>query len=60
MALEAAAQAKNAMLVTTEKDWVRLPLHWQAKIRALKVALRWNDTTALERVLAPALEARRG
>ncbi|HXR87730.1 MAG TPA: tetraacyldisaccharide 4'-kinase [Stellaceae bacterium] len=60
VALEAAAQAKNAMLVTTEKDWVRLRPQWQAKIRALKVALHWNDPTMLERVLAPALEARHG
>jgi tetraacyldisaccharide 4'-kinase len=60
VALEAAAKAKNARLVTTEKDWVRLPLSWREKTRALKVALRWDDTAALERVLAPALEAAHG
>jgi tetraacyldisaccharide-1-P 4'-kinase len=58
--LEAAAKAKNARLVNTEKDWVRLPLSWREKTRALKVALRWDDTAALERVLAPALEAAHG
>jgi len=58
--LEAAAQAKNAALVTTEKDWVRLPPRWRDKIRMLKVALRWDDAAALDRVLAPALEASHG
>jgi tetraacyldisaccharide 4'-kinase len=58
--LEAAAQAKNARLVTTEKDWVRLPPIWRERTRVLNVALRWDDTAALERVLAPALEAARG
>jgi tetraacyldisaccharide 4'-kinase len=53
--LAAAARAKNAILVTTEKDWVRLPQTWREKIRTLKVALRWDDSAALERVLAPAL-----
>ena len=28
--LDALAQANNAMLVTTEKDWARLPLPWRA------------------------------
>jgi tetraacyldisaccharide 4'-kinase len=55
-ALAAAAQAENAALVTTAKDWVRLPPTWREKIRALKVALRWDDPEAPERMLAPALE----
>ena len=54
--LEAAAQAKNATLVTTEKDWVRLAPPWRKKIRMLKVTLRWDDAAALERVLAPVLK----
>jgi tetraacyldisaccharide 4'-kinase len=58
--LAAAARAKNATLVTTEKDWVRLPPQWREKIRALKVALRWDDAAALERMLAPALGAAHG
>jgi tetraacyldisaccharide 4'-kinase len=64
VALDAAARAKNAALVTTEKDWVRLSPRWREKTRTLKVALRWDDAAALERVLAPALkgqpEAARG
>jgi tetraacyldisaccharide 4'-kinase len=55
VSLADAAQAENAILVTTEKDWVRLSPRWCEKIRALKVALRWDDDAALDRVLAPAL-----
>jgi tetraacyldisaccharide 4'-kinase len=55
VALAAAAQAKGATLVTTEKDWVRLSPAWREKIRALKVELRWSDQAALERVLAPVM-----
>jgi tetraacyldisaccharide 4'-kinase len=58
--LDALAQAKNAMLVTTEKDWVRLSPRWREKIPALKVALRWDDAAALERALAPVLGAAHG
>lgn len=56
VALAAAAEADDAILVTTEKDWMRLSPRWCEKIRALKVALRWDDPDALERALAPALE----
>ena len=35
---------------------MRLPPRWRDKIRALKVALRWDDAAALDRVLAPALK----
>jgi tetraacyldisaccharide 4'-kinase len=59
-ALAFAAQTEKAVLITTEKDWVRLPPRWREKIRALKVALRWDDNAALQRVLAPALEAAHG
>ncbi|HEV8013953.1 MAG TPA: tetraacyldisaccharide 4'-kinase [Stellaceae bacterium] len=58
--LAAAAQAKSATLITTEKDWVRLPAAWRDKIRALEVELRWDDPAALERILAPALERAHG
>jgi tetraacyldisaccharide 4'-kinase len=59
-ALATTAQTETAILVTTEKDWVRLPPSWRATIRTLKVALHWDDTTALDRVLAPALEEDHG
>ena len=60
VSLAADAQAENAILVTTEKDWVRLSPRWCEKIRALKVVLRWDDETALERTLMPALETALG
>lgn len=58
--LAALAQANNATLVTTEKDWVRLPLASHPSIRALKVALRWDDPAAIERLLAPVLAGAHG
>jgi tetraacyldisaccharide 4'-kinase len=40
--LERLAQPGN-LLVTTEKDWVRLPPAWQSKIRALPVMLQFDE-----------------
>jgi tetraacyldisaccharide 4'-kinase len=60
VSLAAEAQAENAILVTTEKDWARLSSRWCEKVRALKVALRWDDDAALDHVLAPVLEAAHG
>ena len=40
--LHARAQAEGAELVTTEKDWVRLPPEERAKIHTLPVALQWE------------------
>jgi tetraacyldisaccharide 4'-kinase len=57
VSLAADAEAENAILVTTEKDWVRLSPRWCEKIRALKVALRWDDEAARDRVLARAWES---
>jgi len=59
-ALDAAARARDALLVTTEKDWVRLPPRWREAIRALKVELSWDDPAARDRLLAPLVEARHG
>ena len=36
----------NAGLVTTEKDWVRLPPEWRARIASWPVAARFEDETA--------------
>lgn len=55
-ALEAEAAAKNARLVTTEKDHVRLPPEARPRIAALPIALAFADSTALDRLLAPAFE----
>lgn len=37
--LETRALEKHAALLTTEKDWVRLPAAWQAKVTALPIKL---------------------
>lgn len=54
-ALAAQAQALEAGLVTTEKDWVRLPLAWRERIAAWPVRARFEDEAALDRLLAQAL-----
>lgn len=50
--LEAAARAAGARLVTTEKDWVRLPAAWRARVEAVAVAVRWENEAALDALLA--------
>jgi len=51
--LEQRAQVYEAGLVTTEKDWVRLPPAWRAKAAAWPVHAVFEDEAALERLLAP-------
>lgn len=45
----------GARLVTTRKDFVRLPLGERGEIAVLDVAVRWPDPEALARLLAPIL-----
>jgi tetraacyldisaccharide 4'-kinase len=47
--------ACDALLVTTEKDFVRLTTAQREGIRALKVAAAFNDRTAMEHLLDRAL-----
>jgi tetraacyldisaccharide 4'-kinase len=56
--LLAEASAKRALVITTEKDRVRLTPPWRERIRALKVEIVWDDSAALMRVLAPILGTR--
>lgn len=49
--LEDRAKAFGAGLVTTEKDWVRLPAAWRARIAAWPVRAVFEDEAALERLL---------
>ena len=42
----------GAGLVTTEKDWVRLPHDWRARAVAWPVRARFEDEAAVERLLA--------
>ncbi len=50
-ALAAQANAYGAGLVTTEKDWVRLPTAWQSRITPWPVRARFEDEAALEELL---------
>ena len=49
------AEAAGAGLVTTEKDWVRLPPDWRARVTAWPVRARFEDEAALDALLAGAL-----
>jgi len=46
------AAAQNAGLVTTEKDWVRLPPAWRERVAAWPVRARFEDEAALDRLLS--------
>jgi tetraacyldisaccharide-1-P 4'-kinase len=43
--------AGDTMLVTTEKDFVRLTTAQREGIRVLKIAARFDDPAALDRLL---------
>lgn len=45
------AKAREATLVTTAKDWVRLPPAERTGIEAFAVQLHWHDPAALDRLL---------
>lgn len=51
-ALAARAADAGAGLVTTEKDWVRLPPAWRERVAAWPVEARFDDEAALDRLLA--------
>jgi tetraacyldisaccharide 4'-kinase len=46
------AAAHQARLVTTEKDFVKLPPGLQSRAAVLRVHLVWQDTAELEKILA--------
>ena len=49
------AQADGARLVTTEKDWVRLPPAWRARVAAWPVRARFEDEADARRRLLRAI-----
>jgi tetraacyldisaccharide 4'-kinase len=57
--LAAEARAADAMLVTTEKDAVRLPAAFRREVMALPVRLVFDDPTALAALLSPVCAAAR-
>jgi len=53
------AQLYGAGLVTTEKDWVRLPPAWRDRVAAWPVAVRFDDVQALEGLISQAFSRAR-
>jgi tetraacyldisaccharide 4'-kinase len=51
--LRRAAARENARLVTTAKDFVRVPVAARGDIEVLEVEIRWPDPAALAGLLAP-------
>jgi len=47
------AEEQGAKLLTTEKDYVRVPLEYRAKVIALPVRLVFEDEAALRKLLMP-------
>ncbi|MDI7774085.1 tetraacyldisaccharide 4'-kinase [Asticcacaulis sp. EMRT-3] len=58
-ALYARAEKQLAMLITTEKDWVRLSPGWRERIQCLPIRARFDTPEALQNALGdkPAPEA---
>jgi tetraacyldisaccharide 4'-kinase len=54
-AIAGRAERLGAGLVTTEKDWVRLPPAWRDRIAAWPVRARFEDEAAVERLLGPVI-----
>jgi tetraacyldisaccharide 4'-kinase len=54
--LERRAAMLGAALLTSEKDWVRLPQAWRARVTAWPVEARFDDPEALMQLLTPALK----
>ena len=51
--LISAAGSHAAALITTTKDFVRIPPHQRGHVAVVRVAVAWEDEPALMRVLAP-------
>jgi tetraacyldisaccharide 4'-kinase len=58
--IEAAARDYGATLVTTAKDFVRLPSDFAAKVRVIPVTAQMSDPAALRAILARTLDTARG
>ncbi len=51
------AERAGARLVTTAKDWVRLPAAARIDVETFEIKLRWRDPAALAALLGPVLRA---
>jgi tetraacyldisaccharide 4'-kinase len=54
ISLSARAAAFDAQLVTTEKDWIRLPAEWRNRIKAIPIDIHWDDETKITALLTMA------
>jgi tetraacyldisaccharide 4'-kinase len=52
------AELSGAGLITTEKDWVKLPADWRERVVAFLVRARFEDEAGLDRLLARAISSR--
>lgn len=52
------AEKSNAVPVTTEKDWVRLPAAFSKRITAIGMDIQFSDEAALMRLVEPVLRRR--
>ncbi len=59
-ALSDRAMQSGAMLVTTEKDAMRLTPEWRQRVCVLPVRLSWDDPAAVERLLDRLMEGAHG
>ncbi|HTC19124.1 MAG TPA: tetraacyldisaccharide 4'-kinase [Stellaceae bacterium] len=54
------ARGTKAALLTTEKDWVRLPLAWRAQVDFLPVEVEWREPATLDTLLDSVLKRAHG
>ncbi len=55
--LSTSAEGNGAVLVTTRKDWVRLPLHWRQRVSVLDVSVTFEAPWSANAILEAGLEA---
>jgi len=58
--LKLQARGAKAALLTTEKDWVRLPLAWRAQVDFLPVEVEWRESAKLDTLLDDVLKRAHG
>jgi tetraacyldisaccharide 4'-kinase len=51
--LLAQAEAARAMLVTTKKDFVRIPAQFRSRVTVVTVTLQWEESAEIESLLDP-------
>lgn len=56
MTIIEAANERGATPVTTEKDWVRLPVEARPMVEVVRVTLEWRDPSAVDALLTSVLE----